>query len=87
VCVYLNIYIGTNAFNIKKWNAIVFTKKLFPNAKNQALSLGNNLFIAFHFFCVEGILLNMDQNMVTLLKHKGCKKLPSISLASRSNGG
>ncbi len=36
------MYIGTNAFNIEKWNAIVYTNKLFPNAKNQALSIGNN---------------------------------------------
>ncbi len=54
------MYIGTNAFNIEKWNAIVYTNKLFPNAKNQALSLGNNfsMYILHSIFCVEGILFS-----------------------------
>jgi hypothetical protein len=40
--------------------------------------------IGIPLFGIKGILPNKDQNIVTLLKHKGCKKLSFISLASRS---
>lgn len=36
------------------------------------------------FLCSRHFTLNMDQNIVIILRHKGCRKLPFISLASRS---
>ncbi len=43
-------------FNIEKWNAIVYTKKLFPIAKLQVLGLGNNFsmyIVSFHYFVLK----------------------------------
>ncbi len=87
VYIYLNMCINTNVFNTQKRNATICTKKLFLDAKNQALAFRNKFsvhIVAFHFFCDEGILSNKDQNIITLLKNKGCTKLSSISLVSRS---